>query len=128
MHAFDRLAAELQTTMRSGVQRLIHGSPHRQNVLLADGEPRFIDFETVCVGPIEWDLAHLAPEVAVGYGEALNKRLERAATWQASRRRLGAGRTLTGETYETMQSFILLKSEEDLRDDLPVPPKNNSSS
>ena len=78
LHAFDRLAPELQTTMRSGVQRLIHGSPHCQNVLLADGEPRFIDFETVCVGPIEWDLAHLGPEVAVDYGEALNSRLERA--------------------------------------------------
>ena len=78
LHAFDRLAAELQTTMRSSLQRLIHGSPHRRNVLLADGEPRFIDFETVCVGPIEWDLAHLGPEVALDYGEALNKRLERA--------------------------------------------------
>lgn len=78
LHAFDRLAAELQTAMRSSVQRLIHGSPHRLNVLLADVELRFIDFETVCVGPIEWDLAHLEPEVALDYGEAVNKRLERA--------------------------------------------------
>jgi aminoglycoside phosphotransferase (APT) family kinase protein len=75
LHAFDRLAAEVQTTMRSSLQRVIHGSPHRRNVLLADGEPRFIDFETVSVGPIEWDLAHLGPEVALDYGEALNKRL-----------------------------------------------------
>jgi hypothetical protein len=84
LHAFDRLAANLKTCMRSSVQRLIHGSPHRGNVLLADGEPRFIDFETVCVGPIEWDLAHLEPEVALDYGEALNKRLERACRDMAS--------------------------------------------
>jgi aminoglycoside phosphotransferase (APT) family kinase protein len=84
LHAFDRLAAELQTTVRSGVQRVIHGSPHRRNVLLADGEPRFIDFETVCVGPIEWDLAHLGKEVALDYGEALNRPLERACRDMAS--------------------------------------------
>jgi predicted trehalose synthase len=45
----------------------LHGSPHRSNVLVVGGAPLFIDFETACRGPIEWDLAHLDPEVAVGY-------------------------------------------------------------
>ena len=84
LHVFDRLAAELRTAIRSGVHQVIHGSPHRLNVLLADGEPRFIDFETACIGPIEWDLAHLEPEVAREYGEPLNEPLERACHDMAS--------------------------------------------
>src|SRR5580658_8082300 len=37
----------------------LHGAPHPHNILLVDGEPVFIDFETTCMGPVEWDLAHL---------------------------------------------------------------------
>lgn len=48
----------------TGSERVIHGSPHRFNILVADAGPRFIDFETVALGPLEWDLAHLEPEVA----------------------------------------------------------------
>jgi hypothetical protein len=49
--------------MTSG-ERVIHGSPHRFNILIVDAAPMFIDFETVELGPLEWDLAHLEPEVA----------------------------------------------------------------
>jgi hypothetical protein len=52
--------------------RIIHGSPHRMNILLVEGRPRFIDFETVQVGPIEWDIAHLEPEVASCYPAPLD--------------------------------------------------------
>ena len=45
----------------------IHGSPHSMNVLVDDGRPVFIDLETVQRGPVEWDLAHLGPEVAAHY-------------------------------------------------------------
>ena len=48
----------------TGSQEVIHGSPHRFNILVVDGAPKFIDFETVEIGPLEWDLAHLEPEVA----------------------------------------------------------------
>jgi Ser/Thr protein kinase RdoA (MazF antagonist) len=51
---------------------VLHGSPHRLNVLTVDGEPRFIDFETVCLGPWEWDMAHLEQEVALHYPEGLD--------------------------------------------------------
>ena len=54
---------------------VIHGSPHLHNVLLVDGQPRFIDFETTCTGPIEWDLAHLAPDAATHYGGAVDTAL-----------------------------------------------------
>jgi Ser/Thr protein kinase RdoA (MazF antagonist) len=50
----------------------LHGAPHRLNVLVVDGEPRFIDFETVCLGPLEWDLAHLEDDVARHYPNALD--------------------------------------------------------
>jgi thiamine kinase-like enzyme len=45
----------------------VHGCPHRSNVVSAHGGARFIDFETITRGPVEWDLAHLEPEVAVAY-------------------------------------------------------------
>ncbi|MGH9056368.1 MAG: phosphotransferase [Acidimicrobiales bacterium] len=45
--------------------RRLHGSPHDGNVLLVDGHVAFIDFETACQGPLEWDLAHMG-DGAVG--------------------------------------------------------------
>jgi len=65
--------ALLRKTLIDGIARLakmtrteqvIHGSPHRFNILVVDAAPQFIDFETVELGPLEWDLAHLEPEVA----------------------------------------------------------------
>jgi len=46
---------------------VLHGSPHRFNILVVNGEAVFIDFETVELGPVEWDLAHLDEEVATLY-------------------------------------------------------------
>jgi thiamine kinase-like enzyme len=57
---------------------VIHGSPHPFNILRVDGEPRFIDFETTCIGPLEWDLAHTAPETEHSYVVALNAPLLRS--------------------------------------------------
>jgi hypothetical protein len=84
LNTFDRLSAELRAVAEPGLQRLIHGSPHRFNVLLVNGEPRFIDFETVCIGPFEWDLAHLEPDVERDYGEPVNERLAWACRGLAS--------------------------------------------
>lgn len=58
---------------RSG--HVLHGSPHRFNVLSEGGSPLFIDFETVCRGPIEWDLAHLEPAVAEAYRGTIDSQL-----------------------------------------------------
>jgi len=58
-----------------GVDSVLHGSPHRFNILSAQGSPRFIDFETVCRGPIEWDLAHLEPAVAEAYPGPIDSEL-----------------------------------------------------
>jgi len=59
----DEVVALNETTTR----RIIHGSPHRLNILMVGGWPRFIDFETVQEGPIERDLASLEPAVAEHY-------------------------------------------------------------
>ena len=46
---------------RGAVEQLLHGEPHQGNVLNTRNGPLFIDLETCCRGPVEFDLAH-APE------------------------------------------------------------------
>jgi aminoglycoside phosphotransferase (APT) family kinase protein len=60
------LSGRLQSLRRAIVERgtaeqLLHGEPHPGNVLSTKNGPLFIDFETCCRGPVEFDLAH-APE------------------------------------------------------------------
>jgi Ser/Thr protein kinase RdoA (MazF antagonist) len=50
-----------------GPQQILHGEPHPGNLLDAPGGPRFIDLETFCRGPVEFDLAHAPEEVAAHY-------------------------------------------------------------
>ena len=52
---------------RSGADQLLHGEPHPGNVLNARPGPVFIDFETCCRGPVEFDVAHVPDEVAIHY-------------------------------------------------------------
>jgi Ser/Thr protein kinase RdoA (MazF antagonist) len=52
---------------RGGAEQLLHGEPHPGNLLATKDGPRFIDFETCCVGPVEFDLAHAPDEVADHY-------------------------------------------------------------
>ena len=48
-------------------EQLLHGEPHPGNVLgTADG-PLFIDLETCCRGPVEFDLAHVPETVSERY-------------------------------------------------------------
>jgi Ser/Thr protein kinase RdoA (MazF antagonist) len=39
-------------------EQLLHGEPHPGNVLRASDGLRFIDLETCCRGPVEFDIAH----------------------------------------------------------------------
>jgi hypothetical protein len=52
--------------MSSGRRQLLHGEPHPGNLLNTAGGPLFVDLETCCRGPIEFDLAH-APEIVDDY-------------------------------------------------------------
>lgn len=66
------LARVLDRTLRECGEwpsAVVHGSPHRLNILDCHGAPVFIDLETIQTGPVEWDLAHLEPEVADAYPE-----------------------------------------------------------
>ena len=52
---------------RTTVDRLLHGEPHPGNLLNTTDGLLFIDFETCCRGPIEFDIAHVPDEVSVLY-------------------------------------------------------------
>jgi aminoglycoside phosphotransferase (APT) family kinase protein len=54
---------------RGAAEQLLHGEPHAGNVLGARLGPLFIDLETCCHGPIEFDLAHAPEAVAAHYPE-----------------------------------------------------------
>ena len=52
---------------RGAVEQLLHGEPHPGNVLGTTGGPLFIDLETCCRGPVEFDLAHVPEAVCEHY-------------------------------------------------------------
>ena len=52
---------------RGAAEQLLHGEPHPGNVLRTKDGLLFIDLETCCHGPIEFDLAHAADEVGAHY-------------------------------------------------------------
>jgi hypothetical protein len=51
----------------SAVEQLLHGEPHPGNVLSTKNGTLFIDLETCCRGPVEFDLAHVAEAVCEHY-------------------------------------------------------------
>jgi len=48
-------------------EQLLHGEPHPGNVLTTKNGLLFIDLETCCRGPVEFDLAHVPVEVSEHY-------------------------------------------------------------
>jgi len=50
-----------------GGEQLLHGEPHPGNVLTTKNGLLFIDLETCCRGPVEFDLAHAPEEVGEHY-------------------------------------------------------------
>jgi hypothetical protein len=48
-------------------EQLLHGEPHPGNVLTTKNGLLFIDLETCCRGPVEFDLAHAPVEVSEHY-------------------------------------------------------------
>jgi hypothetical protein len=65
------LADALRTLRRvigeHGGEQLLHGEPHPGNVLNTTDGPVFIDLETCCRGPVEFDLAHAPEQVGEHY-------------------------------------------------------------
>jgi Phosphotransferase enzyme family len=54
-------------TDRGAPEQLLHGEPHQGNVLSTKLGPLFIDLETCCRGPVEFDLAHVPAAVSGHY-------------------------------------------------------------
>lgn len=75
---------------RGAAEQLLHGEPHSGNVLSSKSGPLFIDLETCCRGPIEFDLAHVPEEVVQHYpdvdqallGECRHLVLAMVAAWR----------------------------------------------
>jgi hypothetical protein len=89
----------LSSTLRSlrrtiacygAAEQLLHGEPHPGNVLSTKNGPLFIDLETCCRGPVEFDLAHVPEEVTEHYpdvdqgllGECRGLVLAMVAAWR----------------------------------------------
>ena len=49
---------------RDAPEQLLHGEPHPGNLLSTRHGLLFIDFETCCRGPVEFDVAHVPEEVS----------------------------------------------------------------
>lgn len=94
----ELLTNSLRTLRRAVVERsaneqLLHGEPHAGNLLRTTSGMRFIDFETSCYGPVEFDIAHAPEEVGEHYAPAdpLQLRdcriltLAMVAAWRADR-------------------------------------------
>lgn len=52
---------------RDAAEQILHGEPHPRNVLSTKNGLVFIDLETCCRGPVEFDLAHAPDEVSDHY-------------------------------------------------------------
>ena len=52
---------------RVNAEQLLHGEPHPGNLLVTRNGLLFIDLETCCRGPVEFDVAHAPDEVSVLY-------------------------------------------------------------
>jgi hypothetical protein len=57
----------LAVARRSAAEQVLHGEPHPGNVLNTTRGPLFVDLETVCRGPVEFDLAHVPRAVSDCY-------------------------------------------------------------
>src|ERR671916_2537617 len=55
---------------RGAAEQLLHGEPHPGNVLRTQHGFLFIDGETCCRGPVEFDLAHVPDDVSEHYADA----------------------------------------------------------
>jgi hypothetical protein len=60
-------AAHRAVRSYGAAEQLLHGEPHPGNLLATADGPVFIDFETCCRGPVEFDVAHAPTEVAMHY-------------------------------------------------------------
>lgn len=98
-----------------GKEQVLHGEPHPGNLLATVEGPLFIDFETCCRGPVEFDLAH-APEGLEEHYPGVDRELLRqcrilmlamVTTWRWDRDdRLPNGRSLGEAWFAQMRAAL----------------------
>ncbi|MFH8658427.1 phosphotransferase enzyme family protein [Streptomyces afghaniensis] len=100
---------------RGGAEQLLHGEPHPGNLLATRNGLLFIDLETCCRGPVEFDLAHAPEEVGEHYpgvDEDLLREcrilvLAMITTWRWDRDdQLPDGRRLAGEWLSRIRAAL----------------------
>lgn len=120
----DSDRALLSTTLRGlgraigeggRVEQLLHGEPHPGNVLGTKAGPLFLDLETCCRGPIEFDLAHVPEDVSGRYPHVDDELLRQCrvlvlamvATWRWDRDdQLPDGRRLGTEWLSQLRTAV----------------------
>ncbi|HUJ67539.1 MAG TPA: aminoglycoside phosphotransferase family protein [Acidimicrobiales bacterium] len=100
---------------RGADEQILHGEPHPGNLLATRRGPLFVDLETCCRGPVEFDVAHAPEEVGRVY-PAVDPDLLRdcrvltlavATTWRWDRRdQLPSGRQLGEEWLGQIRSAV----------------------
>jgi aminoglycoside phosphotransferase (APT) family kinase protein len=105
---------------RGAAEQLLHGEPHPGNVLTTKNGLLFIDLETCCRGPVEFDLAHAPEEVSAHYPD-INQDLLRECrllvlamitTWRWDRDdQLPNGRQLGAEWLSQVRAALARKGQ-----------------
>ena len=91
----SRLGSRRRAIGERGAGQLLHGEPHPGNVLSTRNGPSFIDLETCCRGPVEFDLAHVPEAVCAHYPGADQGLLEECRQLFSRWSRRGAGSLAT---------------------------------
>jgi Ser/Thr protein kinase RdoA (MazF antagonist) len=85
--AADReLLSETLSSLRRAIgdrdadEQLLHGEPHPGNLLRTKKGLLFVDLETCCRGPVEFDIAHAPEEVSMHYPTANGNLLRECRT------------------------------------------------
>lgn len=100
---------------RGAAEQLLHGEPHPGNLLTTKNGLLFIDLETCCRGPVEFDLAH-APEAVSEHYSGIDQDVLRACrllvlamitTWRWERGdQLPSGRQLGTEWLSQLRAAV----------------------
>lgn len=115
-----RAAAELVPLALSWPRRPLHGDAHTGNVMMTADGPTWADFEDVCVGPVEWDLASLT--IADAAVEAYPGAVDPARLWDCRdlRRLQVLAALLVGDhDDEPLRDMLTTHLERRLRDRPP---------
>jgi hypothetical protein len=100
---------------RGAPEQLLHGEPHPGNLLRTKKGLLFVDLETCCRGPVEFDIAHVPEEVSERYPAANQDLLRQCrilmlamiATWRWDRDdQLPNGRQLGTEWLSQIRAAL----------------------